>query len=227
MPKTLLLVDLDEAKNNPFYHGFLSEGFVVDSAYRPQNALAMMGMRRYDAVIVFSESAHSVLKLLLRLREIIFLTPAFLCISNASPEDEMLLLDAGISICRPPTTTFAELLAQTRAVLTRVKGYPNHHRIGDLGIDPIQRLASRKGVRIKLRPIEFDILIYLAEAGGQPVSPEQLIRHLWPAAEASKGLLAVHMANLRRAIDSGRSKKLIHTIRNVGYVLRESKCVRC
>ena len=222
MATTLLLVGLEEADSNHFHHDFLNEGFTVDSAYRQKNALAMMGMRRYDAVLVFSDSARSVLKLLIRLTEITFLAPVFLCISNLSLEEEASLLNAGISICRPPTTTFAELLAQTRALLTRVKGYPNHHRVGDLGIDPVQRLVSRKGVRVKLRPIEFDILIYLAEAGGEPVSHERLVGRLWREGCVSKSLLAVHMVNLRKAIDRGHKKKLIHTIRNVGYALRAS-----
>lgn len=222
MPRSLLLAGLDAVPFVEYRQGFTREGFQVDSAYRQEHAAAMMAMNDYDAVIVFSRSTVPIVQLLEALSASLSTVPVVLCICPADVEAEETLLEAGATGCRPVNIRFNELLAQIRALLRRVSGYPRHYRIGDLGIDPIGRRASRRGIPLLLRPREFDLLLHLAESEGQIVRKETLMAQLWPKKPASANLLARHMRNLRLALETGYRTRLLHTIPNQGYVLSEA-----
>lgn len=226
MPRTLLLAGLDAVPFVEYRQGFAREGFQVDSAYRHEHAVAMMAMNDYDAVILFSRSANPIVQILEALSASLSTVPVVLCICPANMEAEMALLEAGATGCRPANIRFHELLAQIRAFLRRVSGYPRHYRIGDLGIDPIGRRASRRGIPLQLRPREFDLLLQLAESEGQIVRKETLMAQLWPARPATPNLLARHMRNLRLALETGYRTRLLHTIPNQGYMLSETPVAR-
>ena len=221
MARTLLLVSLEKSAINDYRQGFAAEGFGVDSAYRADHAEAMAAMHNYDAIVIFSPSAASIRALVSRLWEPDWLHPVVVCVTTVEAQDEIELLGLGAAICRPCGIGFRELLAQTRALLDRVQGYPQHFRVDDLGIDPVTRRASRQGVPLALRPTEFDLLLRLAESKGELVHRESLIEALWPNGGGSANLLAAHVRNLRGALEKRRQRRLLHTVRNLGYVLCE------
>lgn len=223
MSKRLLLVVLDGVSSHPYRQGFAGEHFLVDLAHSEQHALGMVAMRRYQAMVVLASTAAPMRRFLEALRsKSPACPPVVYCIGAMTMADEIALLGGGATACRELGVGFAELLSHIRALLRRVGGYPRHHRVADLGIDPIRRRASRRGVPLPLRPIEFDLLLHLAEGEGCPVSKDELLRRLWPNGGGSDNLLAVHVRNLRRAVEKDRRHRLLHTVRNVGYMLRET-----
>ena len=222
MARTLLLAGLEDIPFVEYRHGFVAEGFQVDSAYQLDHAVGMVAMNAYDAVIVFSRSAGAIHRLLDAMSASFSLTAIVLCVCPVNDDEEMALLQAGVTACRPDGVRFSELLAQIRAMLRRLSGYPKHYRIGDLGIDPVGRRASRCGIPLRLRPREFDLLLLLAESEGQTVRKEALMEQLWPARPSSANLLAAHMRNLRVKLEKGHRNRLLHTVPNQGYLLSET-----
>ena len=97
-------------------------------------------------------------------------------------------------------------------------------RVGDLELDPRARVASRSGTHLDLTSREFDVLLFLAEHRGRTVSREMLARDVWK--ESSRftpldNVIDVQIARLRRKVDDPFSEKLLHTIRGLGFSLRE------
>lgn len=221
MARTLLLIGLQDSSVSTYRHGFVAENYLVDSAHTIERAADMIAMRRYDAIVAFAHTPQPLHTLLNTLQMATSIQQIIIsCKDITEPAEEIALLDAGATICRPFAIHFDELLAHTRALLRRVCGYPRDHRVADLGIDPVTRRASRDGKPLRLRPIEFDILLHLAEGSGKPVHREELLLRVWPNGGGNANLLAAHIRNLRAAIDTNRRYRLLHTVHHVGYVLR-------
>lgn len=222
MPRALLLVGLDGSVARTRQR-FVGQGFEAHCAETVVDTTAMLAMHRYDALLAFGRTPAALLELLdaVHLPQSSSPRAAVLCVGTMRRDDEVALLRGGAAACLPARVSFDELLARTRALLRRANGYPRHHRVGDLGIDPVTRRASRGGVPLRLRPIEFDILLRLAEGQGQLVLKEELLRGLWPGNSGSPNVLTVHISHLRAAIDKV-GPPLLHTVRNVGYVLCEA-----
>lgn len=221
MASKLLLVSLQGTPITPMRQGFVSENFLVDSAHSAERAASMIAMRSYDALVVCAQTAGAVTEFFAIVRtHAPFQYAVIVFISTVRLADEVALLHAGATICKSSNTEFREVLAHTRALLRRINGYPRHHRIADLGVDPVNRRASRRGTPLSLRPIEFDILVCLAEHVGTPVSKHELLLRLWPNGDGSANRLAAHVRNLRAEVDPDRRSRLLHTVRHVGYVLR-------
>jgi len=99
--------------------------------------------------------------------------------------------------------------------------------VADLQVDLEARRALRTGKPIQLTPREFDLLTYLLRQPGQVVTREMLARDVWKESNRMTPLdnvIDVHIAHLRRKVDEGHAVKLIHTVRGVGFVLREEAC---
>jgi two-component system copper resistance phosphate regulon response regulator CusR len=133
-------------------------------------------------------------------------------------------LDAGADDYLVKPVAFAELLARIRAQLRRLnKAAAPCCRIGDLDLNLRTRTATRGGRAIELTPREFDLLAYLMEHGGQVVSREMLARDVWRVRARITSLdnvIDVHISRLREKIDHGTAP-LLHTVRGVGFSLRE------
>jgi two-component system copper resistance phosphate regulon response regulator CusR len=133
-----------------------------------------------------------------------------------------------LSIVKP--FALAELAARLRALLRRATAdssaeeKPTHWHVADLEVDLTVRKVIRSGRAIDLTPREFDLLIQLLANAGGIVSRETLAREVWQEIRRATPLdnvIDVHIARLRRKIDDGFACRLIHTVRGVGFVLRE------
>ena len=118
---------------------------------------------------------------------------------------------------------FAELLARIRAMTRkRVGQRSNCFTVGDLTLDSERRQASRGGVEIPLLPKEFSILEYLVRNKERVISREQIEDQIWNYDYAgSSNNVDGYLSRLRKKIDGGREEKLLHTMRGVGWVIRE------
>jgi len=120
---------------------------------------------------------------------------------------------------------FAELVARLRTLLRRSSpSEPLKRSLADLTVDLEARRVSRAGKTVELTPREFDLLAYLLRQADQVVTREMLARDVWKETNRMTpidNVIDVHVAHLRRKIDNDQAVRLIHTVRGVGFVLRE------
>ena len=119
----------------------------------------------------------------------------------------------------------AELIARIEALARRPAGRAASEtalRVGDLEIDLLTRSASRAGRRIELQPREFRLLEFLARNAGTVMTRAMLLEGVWDYNfDPQTNVIDVHISRLRRKIDRGADRPLIHTVRGAGYVIRD------
>ncbi|MGH2452011.1 MAG: response regulator transcription factor [Candidatus Limnocylindria bacterium] len=150
-------------------------------------------------------------------------TPVILLTAKGAPEDRVKGLDAGADDYVAKPFHFPELVSRIRAVLRR-EGVARDDlvEVGDLRIDPGAHEVTRDGEPIELTARQFQLLEFLARHAGRVVSKEQIYQAVWGWNYlGNPNVVEQHISNLRERIDEGRDRKLIHTVRGVGYVLRE------
>jgi len=152
-------------------------------------------------------------------------TPVLILTSKDTVRDRVRGLEGGADDYLVKPFAFSELLARIRALLRR--GRPelgDKLRLADLEMDAAGRVVSRGGKELTLTAREFDLLEYLLRQQGRVVSREMLARDVWQETARYTPLdnvIDVHVAHLRRKLDDPFRKKLLHTVRGVGFVLRE------
>jgi two-component system copper resistance phosphate regulon response regulator CusR len=154
-------------------------------------------------------------------------TPALMLTARDNTETKVRGLDSGADDYLTKPFAFAELLARIRALLRR--GRPSELfrlKAADLELDLVTRRASRGDRLLDLTAREFDLLEYLLRHHGHLVSREMLAREVWKEPRRATPLdnvIDVQMTRLRRKVDIDAGERLIHTIRGVGFVLREGE----
>lgn len=152
-------------------------------------------------------------------------TPVLLLTAKDAVENRVEGLDAGADDYLVKPFAFPELLARMRSLLRRTSQSDlTRFQIADLEFNARSRHVTRSGKSIELTLKEFDVLDYLFRNKGNIVSREMLAKDVWKEASRATPLdnvIDVHMARLRRKIDSSHAQKLIHTVRGVGFMLKE------
>ena len=142
-------------------------------------------------------------------------------------QDRVVGLDTGADDYLVKPFAFTELLARLRALVRRGRAAETPRLVaGDLDVHLITREVTRGGRRVDLTVREFELLEYLLRHEGQVVSRETLARDVWKETARTTPLdnvIDVHIARLRRKVDADQAAKLIHTVRGVGFVLREGE----
>jgi DNA-binding response OmpR family regulator len=140
---------------------------------------------------------------------------------RARVEDRVKGLDLGADDYLAKPFSFSELSARVRALLRRnPSSLDIILRVEDLELDRAERLVRRAGRRIDLTPREFALLEYLMRNAGRPVTRAMIIEHVWNFSfDTMTNVVDVYINYLRKKVDQGFEHKLIHTVRNVGYVL--------
>ena len=142
-------------------------------------------------------------------------------------QDRVAGLDSGADDYLVKPFAFSELLARIRALMRRGRAAESPRlAAGDLMMDLITRKVTRGAQPVELTVREFELLEYLMRYEGQVVSRETLARDVWKETARTTPLdnvIDVHIARLRRKVDLDRSARLIHTIRGVGFMLREGE----
>lgn len=152
-------------------------------------------------------------------------TPVLFLTARDSIADRVRGLDLGGDDYLVKPFDFAELLARIRAMTRkRVGQRSNCFTVGDLPLDTERRQARRGGVEIPLLPKEFSILEYLVRNKERVISREQIEDQIWNYDYAgSSNNVDGYLSRLRKKIDGGREEKLLHTMRGVGWVIREPR----
>jgi heavy metal response regulator len=220
-----VLVVEDERKVAQFIKkGLEEEGYAADLAFDGEEGLNMALDRVHDLILLdISLPKMDGLRVLKKLREEKVATPVLLLTVRAAIEDKVLGLDSGADDYLTKPFAFQELLARIRALLRRKAeaGSPLL-RFADLILDPARRLVTRGEEKIELTSKEFSLLEYFLRNPGRVLSRAMISEHVWDYDfDTESNVIDVYVNYLRRKIDSGRKKKLIHTVRGAGYVLEE------
>ena len=225
MPKILVIED-EPKTANAIRSGLRGEGYDATVAKTGEDGLFQLNTEPFDLVILdWMLPGHDGIEILKTLRARGTQTPVLLLTARDAIEDRVLGLDSGADDYLMKPFAFAELLARVRALLRRAGDTETFRKqIGDLKLDIENRRVSRGSQEIAVTPREFELLAYLLRHHGQTVTRQMLAKDVWREPHRATPLdnvIDVHVAHLRRKIDEGRRVKLIHTVRGVGFVLRE------
>lgn len=153
-------------------------------------------------------------------------TPVILLTAKGEPEERVKGLEAGADDYIPKPFHFPELVSRIRAVLRRQGSTDDDDvvEVGRLQIYPGAHQVLRDGEPIELTARQFALLEFLARNAGKVVSKEQIYEAVWGWSYlGNPNVVEQHISHLRDRVDHGRASKLIHTVRSVGYVLREDE----
>ena len=219
-----LLVVEDEKKVAGFIKkGLEEEGYAVDLACDGETGLAM-GLDGVHDLIILDIHLPKMdgLRVLQELRRKKLTTPVLLLTVRAAIEDKVLGLDTGADDYLTKPFAFQELLARVRALLRRgaATGSPIL-QVADLTMDPATRSVSRGGEKIELTAKEFALLDYFMRHPGRVLTRTMIAEHVWDYDfDPMTNVIDVYVNYLRKKIDSGRDRKLLHTVRGTGYVMK-------
>lgn len=222
-----ILVVEDQTKMAQFIKKGLGEvGYAVDLAEAGTTAETMVGENEYDLVILdIMLPDQNGLDTARHLRRDGYEGPILMLTALSTTKDKVNGLDAGADDYLTKPYSFDELLARVRALLRRKsgKGATSILRYADLELDLIARKAKRNGQDITLTTKEFALLEYLLRNPERPLGRISIAEHVWDIHfDSDSNVIDVYINLLRKKVDQPFSKKLIHTVVGVGYVLKES-----
>jgi DNA-binding response OmpR family regulator len=206
--------------------GLREAGYAVDTAMDGEAGLACAQATAYDAVVLdLMLPRLDGLTVLERMRSQRNAAPVLILTARDRIEDRVRGLDLGADDYLAKPFAFAELLARVRAIIRRrYQSSSSTIRVGDLEIDTTARVVRRRGTAIVLSAREYALLEYLAARRGQVVTRTEIWEHVYDfAAEPGSNVVDVYIGYLRKKLESGQGKKLIHTRRGQGYVLGEDE----
>src|SRR5580692_6495619 len=205
--------------------GLEADGYAVRVAYTGEEGFYLINAQTFDlAILDVMLPGHDGFEILSTLRRRGIATPVLLLTSRDSVEDRVRGLDSGADDYLIKPFAFPELLARIRALVRRgATEAATRLKLADLEMDVVRRTVTRSGEALDLTAREFDLLEYLLIHQGRVVSREMLARDLWKEVRHTPldNVIDVHMARLRRKVDDQFEKKLVHTVRGVGFVVRE------
>ena len=220
-----ILVVEDEKKVARFIQQCLEEEhYTVDVAYDGESGALMAETQNYDLMILdVMLPRMSGLDVTRRLRDTRVTTPILMLTAKTATEDKVAGLDSGADDYITKPFAVAELLARVRSLLRR--GALEKSTVltcADLELDTVTHRARRHGRVIDLTAKEYALLEYFLRNRDRVLSRTIISEHIWDYNfDTGTNLIDVYVNHLRNKIDTGSERRLIHTVRGVGYVLRE------
>ncbi|MBO5523031.1 MAG: response regulator transcription factor [Roseburia sp.] len=222
----ILVVEDEKDMNRIIVRRLEAEGYCVDTCYDGESAYDYLCMTEYDGVLLDvmlpKMDGFTVLK---KVRSKGIVTPILLLTAKSDVTDIVQGLDLGADDYVVKPFDFQELLARIR-LITRKKAevHENIYNCGDLMVDCNKRTVKRGEKDIELSPKEYSVLLYLIRNQNIVVTREQIEANIWDFERyGSSNLVDVYIRYLRKKIDDGFEKKMIQTIRGVGYLLKETE----
>jgi len=220
----LLLVEDDDKLARVVARGLRHEGYAVDVAPDGHAALVQAGVWDYDAIVLDVMLPHrDGVAVCAALRERGCWAPVLMVTARGDVPDRVRGLDAGADDYLAKPFAFDELLARLRALLRRAPAErPARLEVGDLVVDPATHEVTRLGRPVELTAREFAVLEFFARHRGEAVTRARLLEHVWDENyTGSTNVVDVYVGYLRRKTEEAGEPRLVHTVRGVGYVVRE------
>jgi two-component system OmpR family response regulator len=219
-----LLVEDDAAIAAFVARGLKEAGFAVDQVADGEAGRLAGLEKKYDVAIVdVMLPGRDGLALIDAWRGAGVTTPVLILSAKRSVDDRVRGLQAGGDDYLTKPFAFAELLARVQALVRRATRTPEPTTLtaGDLAVDLLARRVTREGKEIELRPREYALLEFLLRNAGRVVSKTMILSHVWDFNfDPQTNVVDVLVSRLRERIDRPFDRKLLHTVRGVGYVLR-------
>lgn len=220
----LLIVEDEKHLNRTLTERLTKEGYSTDSCYDGEDALYYIENTRYDGIILDimlpKINGYEVLRMM---RDRKILTPVLMLTAKDADEDIIAGLDLGANDYLVKPFSFGVLCARIRAML-RIKEnvMSTVLEIADLSMDTAARVVRRGGNIIELSSKEYAVLEYLMRNKGIVLSKEKIEENIWNYEyEGTSDVIKVYIHHLRKKIDDNYADKLLHTVKNAGYVIKE------
>jgi two-component system, OmpR family, response regulator len=222
----ILLIEDDLKIASFVIKGLRAAGYAVDHAADGEEGLHLASTQPYDTVIVdLMLPKLDGLSLIERMRQQKVNIPVLILSARSSVDDRVKGLQTGGDDYLTKPFAFTELLARVQALIRRASGTvePSRLKAGDLSMNLLTREVTRGGRKIDLQPLEFSLLEYLMRNAGRVVSKTMIMEHVWDYNfDPQTNVVEARISRLRDKVDRGFEKKLIHTLRGAGYVLKEN-----
>lgn len=221
----ILVVEDDKKIASFIVKGLKQAGYAADHASDGEEALFMAENTTYDAAVVdIMIPKMDGLALIERLRTERIDTPVIILSAKRTVDDRIRGLKAGGDDYIVKPFSFSELLVRIQALMRRANMTPSPVKIsvGDLSMNLLTREIKRGEIKIDLQPREFSLLEYLMRNAGNVLSKTVIMEHVWGYDfDPQTNVVDVLVSRLRSKIDRDFEKKMISTIRGVGYVLKD------
>ena len=220
-----ILIVEDEKKVAAFIKkGLEEETYAVDVAHDGEEGLFLASESQFDLIILdLMLPKLDGLEVLGKLREKKVTTAILLLTAKDSVEDKVTGLNKGADDYLTKPFAFSELLARVRSLLRRGSGDTKTLlQVGDLTLDLVSHKVKRNDVEMELTGKEYSLLEYFMRNEGKVLTRTMIAEHVWDYNfDTFTNVIDVYINHLRKKIDKDYPKKLLHTLRGVGYVMRE------
>src|SRR5438876_6187075 len=220
----ILVVEDDKKIASFVIKGLKQSGFAADHAADGEDGLALAATTPYDAAVIdIMLPKLDGLNLVQELRNQKVNLPVLILSAKASVDDRVKGLQSGGDDYLVKPFSFTELLARIQALIRRSSGVtePTTLTVGDLSLNLVTREVTRGGQSIELQAREFSLLEYLLRNAGKVVPKAMIMEHVWDYSfDPQTNVVDVVVCRLRNKIDRDFGKKMIHTLRGVGYALK-------
>ena len=222
----VLVIEDDKKIASFVVMGLKQAGFAVDHASNGEDGFNLALHESYDAAVIdIMLPELDGLSLIEELRRQKVNTPVIILSAKRSVDDRVKGLQTGSDDYLTKPFSFSELLARVQALIRRASGAAETTRLtfGNLSMDILKREVTRADKKINLQPREFALLEYLIRNAGRMVSKTIIMEHVYDYNfDPQTNVVDVLVCRLRNKVDGDFEKKMIPTIRGVGYVLKES-----
>ncbi|WKY45108.1 response regulator transcription factor [Eubacteriaceae bacterium ES2] len=199
-------------------------GYSVDGCFDGEEAVSYVDVYEYDLIVLdVMMPKIDGLAVIEYIRKKKIKTPILLLTAKNDISDRVKGLDAGADDYLTKPFSFDELFARLRALLRRQENIvDNTLELADLTLNTVSKVVIRDGETIELTAKEYAILEYFLRNKNNILTRQQIAEHVWNAEyDNDSNVVDVYIRYLRRKIDDGFQQKLIHTVRGIGYVLKE------
>jgi len=219
----ILVIEDEQKVANFIKRGLKEEGYSVDVACDGEGGYFLVKDNEYDVIILdLMLPKMDGITLCKKLRAEKITTPILMLTAKDSVKDKVIGLDSGGNDYLTKPFSFEELLARIRVLLRKDQtATPTKLKVDDLVLDLITHKVSRAGKEIPLTNKEYALLEYLMRNTGSIVTRTMISEHVWDINfDTFTNVIDVYLNYLRNKIDKGYKKKLIHTIRGRGYMIK-------
>ncbi len=222
MTQKILLIEDDTTTADFIANGLEEEGFLTDRAANGRDGLFLATDATYCCIVLDRMlPGLDGMAVLAALRGAGIATPVIILSALGSPEDRIKGLTSGADDYLTKPFAFAELLARIRLIVRRGTAVPAVEtvlRCDDLEMDLLSRRVQRGGRQIDLQPREYRLLEFLLRHVDQVVTRTILLEGVWDYHfDPGTNVIDVHLSRLRKKIDEGEARPLLHTVRGAGY----------